>query len=346
MTTKNSLIRCLAGVFAILSMTFAFISPASAETLMMPDRDALMGQGVVVWGVTNQVGGTYTLDCGNGDVDANVALADGSYITKVCTYGAQGTFTATLTSNTAPEAATVDVAVFDGTLLSLIDLRGVRINMAIEDGLRNLWTTQSSLGPNFSAAVTTNWGNNSPWVDASMVVLAFENHGYGLTNDNVAPTGLYQKYIVRRGLNYVMSTLSVRGLGVTPQGDDPCVGSGAGWNGSDCVGLQTASIQGYSVGIAMLGFAGSGALARVNTEVAGVTAGMTYGEILQRLTNALAWGQQDAGNVHRGGVDLFAQRRRIRWVHGGLGDPRPPGRRCRRGDGATVGGHRVPDWHE
>jgi hypothetical protein len=50
----------------------------------------------------------------------------------------------------------------------------------------------------------------------------------------------------------------------------------------------------------MLGFAGSGALAQVNNEVAGVTAGMTYGEVLQRLTNSLAWGQGDVPNG-RGG---------------------------------------------
>ena len=99
-----------------------------------------------------------------------------------------------------------------------------------------------------------------------------------------------------------MSNLSAIALGVTPQGDNPCVGSGAGWNGSDCVGLQTPGDQGYSIALAMLPFASSGALARQNTEVAGATANKTYGEILQRLTNALAWGQIDQNSANgRGG---------------------------------------------
>ena len=52
----------------------------------------------------------------------------------------------------------------------------------------------------------------------------------------------------------------------------------------------------------ILPFGGSGALARVNTEVSGYSNGKTYGEILQRLLNAMAWGQNDpaSGNA-RGG---------------------------------------------
>jgi hypothetical protein len=42
----------------------------------------------------------------------------------------------------------------------------------------------------------------------------------------------------------------------------------------------------------------------VNTEVAGVTNGKTFGEILQRLVNALAWGQNDS-STGRGGWYYF-----------------------------------------
>jgi len=266
---------------------------------MMPDRDALVGEDVVVWGVTDQTPGTYELDCGNGVTTGVVAIADRSYIPLVCNYGAPGTYTATLTTQALGESDTAAVSVFDGAALTPLELRGLQINMAIEDGLRNLWVTQTGRAAGFPTSVTTFWGPNFQYADTSMTVLAFENQGYGLTNDNVAPTGIYEKYIVRRGLNYVMSTLSPVNLGLTPQGDDPCVAVSDG--PAPCVGLTTPADPGYSVGVAMLGFAGSGALARTNTEVAGVTAGMTFGEILQRLTNALAWGQQDAGTVHRGG---------------------------------------------
>lgn len=181
------------------------LSTAGAETLMMPDREALVSENVVVWGVTDQ-GGNYTLDCGNG-TSFNGPVVDGSYIAHVCNYGAQGTFTATLSSDTDGVVASSDVSVFDGAGLTSEDLRGVRINMAIEDGLRYLWTTQTSRQANFPGSTTTDWGGSWPVSATALATLAFENQGYTLPNDNSAPTGLYEKYIVRRGLNYVVSAL-------------------------------------------------------------------------------------------------------------------------------------------
>ena len=63
--------------------------------------------------------------------------------------------------------------------------------------------------------------------------------------------------------------------------------------------------QGYTTALAILGFAGSGALGQVNTEVAGYTNGKTYGEILQRLVNALAWGQNDSSTGQGGWYYTF-----------------------------------------
>jgi hypothetical protein len=177
--------------------------------------------------------------------------------------------------------------------------------MAIQDGLRYLWTAESNRAANFPAAVTTNWGGSFPYAEASMVVLAFENHGFKLANNNSPPTGIYEKYIVRRGLNYVLAQLSSVTLTLQGTGgvNNPCVGPGI--EPAPCVGLRTPADPGYSVAVAMLPFAASGALARINTEIAtglgGVAlGGKTYGEILQRLTNAEAFGQTDSG-TNRGG---------------------------------------------
>ena len=136
------------------------------------------------------------------------------------------------------------------------------------------------------------WNNTGfPYADTSLVVLAFENQGYKITA-NVAPTGIYEKYIVRRGLNYVISQLSTSALGLTPAGNNPCVGVPAA-TFADCVGLAPPGDPATPRRWPSCAFAGSGALAQVNTEVAGITNGKTYGEILQRLVNALAWGQND-----------------------------------------------------
>lgn len=278
-------------------LLLAFPLAGLAETLMMPDRSALMGTNVVVWGVTDQAG-TYELDCGNGVTTGVVPIVDKSYIPLVCNYGAQGVFTATLT--VGAEQASAKVAVFDAGAVTAEVLRGVQINMAIEDGLRYLWTSQSSRAANFPTSVTTNWAGSFAYAEAAFVALAFENHGYLLPNDNSMPTGLYQKYIVRRALNYVLTTLSSITLTVQAPANDPCVGPGI--EPAPCGGFTTPADPGYSVAIAILPFAASGALARVNTEVAGVTNGMTYGEILQRMTNSEAFGMTDSPSARRGGV--------------------------------------------
>jgi hypothetical protein len=294
--------RSIAGAALLIAVT---ASTAVAETLVMPERDTRIGTDTVVWGVTTQDNGTaYTLDCGDDAGTQNEAgnVADRSYINLVCNYPNPGIKQATLTVD--GETATVEVTVFDPATLpggaTGDENRALGINMAIEDGLRYLWTAQASRAANFPAGVSTNWGGSFPYADAALITLAFENHAYLLASDGSAPTGVYEKYIVRRGLNYVMSNLSNVNLDVTPQGDDPCVGVSDG--PAPCTGLRTPGDPGYSIPVAMLPFAASGALARVNTEVAGDTAGMTFGEILQRLSNTQAWGMTDGvGNVARGG---------------------------------------------
>jgi hypothetical protein len=288
-------------------------SAVSAETLMMPSRDARTTAPVVVWGVTTQVQGASlpcALDFGDLSAPFNCTGVDRSYIAQSHTYASQGTYTARLT--VGAETTTTTIQVFIPALLvggvAGDNNRSLGINMAIQDGLRYLWTSQTSRAANFPASVTTNWNNTGfHYADTSMVVLAFENQGYKIAA-NVAPTGIYEKYVVRRGLNHVLSNLSNVDLGVTPAGNNPCIGVPAA-TFVDCKGLRPPADTGYTTALAILGFAGSGALTHVNTEVGscsgaspGIHCGKTYGEILQRLVNALAWGQNDSGNG-RGGWD-------------------------------------------
>lgn len=298
----RNLVASWAAILALASIT----SISSAETLMMPNRDARTTAPVVVWGVTTQVQSaalTCVMDFGDGSPTQGCNGVDRSYIAFPHTYANQGTFTATLT--VGAESASTVIRVFnpaafaDGGAAGDSN-RSLGINMAIEDGLRFLWTNQVNRAANFPAGTTTNWNNtfSFPYADTSLVVLAFENHGYKITA-NVAPTGLYEKYIVRRGLNYVLGSLVTFNLGLTPAGNDPCIAVPA----PACTGFSPPGDPGYSAAVAILSLAGSGALAHVNNEVAGITNGMTYGEILQRIVNALAWGQGDAGGFGRGGWD-------------------------------------------
>lgn len=296
-------IIAIAATFLALATT---ASVSNAETLLMPNRDARTTAPVVVWGAHTQAAGTAcSLDFGDGTPAFNCTGVDRSYIAQAHTYALQDTYTATLTVGL--EVTTTTIRVFNPALFADggaagASNRSLGVNMAIQDGLRWLWTQQSNRAANFPGGTTTAWSTSGfPAADTSLVVLAFENQGYRITA-NVAPTGIYEKYIVRRGLNFVLSRLDVLGLGNTPAGNNPCVGVPVDAN--VCQGLKTIEgDDGYVTAVAILGLAGSGALAQVNTEVAGVTNGKTYGEILQRLVNALAWGQNDAGGSGRGGWD-------------------------------------------
>ena len=299
-TTVSRVTRWAGQAVVLALATLVTVSSASAETLMMPKRDALKGTSMVVWGVHTQSGSpACSIDFGDATPAADCTGLDRSYVTLNHTYATSGNFIATLT--VGAETATVAIQVFDGLAMTADNLRSLKVNMAIQDGLRYLWTSQANRAGDFPASVTTNWGNSYSYADAALIVLAFENHGYKLTG-NAAPTGLYEKYVVRRGLNYVLSQLSQITLGVQTAGN-PCVGAGTGWDGSDCIGLSTTTgdnHSGYGTSVSILPFAASGALSRVNTEVAGATANMTYGEVLQRLVNTAAWGQTDSG-AGRGG---------------------------------------------
>lgn len=274
----------------------ATATAASAETLLMPTRDARTTAPVVVWGVHTQPDGTVcSLDFGDLSPAYNCTGVDRSYIAQAHTYANQGTYTVRLTVGL--ETTTSTIQVFNPALLvggvSGANNRSLGINMAIQDGLRYLWTSQVDRAANFPASTTTSWNDHyADFAVTSLVTLAFENQGYKITA-NVPPTGIYEKYIVRRGLNFVLSSLSEETLGPTPAGNNPCVGVPAG-TFADCIGYRPPWDTGYTTATAILSVAGSGALTHVNTESGGVTAGKTYGEILQRLVNALAWGQNDA----------------------------------------------------
>lgn len=279
-------------------------SAVSAETLMMPNRDMLMGASEVVWGITTLPNGaatTYTIDYGDGVVSAPVAVTDRSYIATNHTYALSGVYTATLrvTNGANTETATVQVNVYNGASLNAFDLRNLNVNRAIQNGLRYLWTSQSNR-TTFDTNNQTNWGNfANPFT--ALTVLAFENHGYRLPNSDAMPTGLYQKYAVRRGFNYVLARLTTLNISITPAGNDPCIGVPNDANKCVALSAQTTNDPGYENGIALLPFAGSGALNRTVTEVATANvASKTYGEILQRMVNASIWGQNDSG-TGRGG---------------------------------------------
>ena len=259
-------IRLSSIVALVLSVT---ASTAAAETLMMPNRDMLMGTSEVVWGITTLPDGaatTYTINFGDGVTTAPAAVTDRSYIALNHTYALSGVYTATLTvmNGATTQTATVTLNVYNSALLSAFDLRNLNVNRSIQDGLRYLWYSQSNR-TTFDTNIETAWGNYvNPFT--ALAVLAFENHGYRLPNSNAVPVGIYPKYAVRRGFNYVLARMTTLTIGVTPGGNDPCLSVPAPV--CSALSAQTTGDPGYENGIALLPFAASGALSRTVTEVA------------------------------------------------------------------------------
>jgi len=93
---------------------------ASAETLLMPKRDFLMGTPEVVWGVTTQANGTaFVIDFGDGS-QASGTVADRSYVAFSHTFPISGPLTVQLCVGAGAvipgcsgELATVGINVFN-----------------------------------------------------------------------------------------------------------------------------------------------------------------------------------------------------------------------------------------
>jgi hypothetical protein len=310
-------------VAALLATTS--LASASTNVLMMRDRPALVNTPVVVWGNTSFPDGTYTIDFGDTTAPATGTVTDPSFIAATHTYTASGTFTArlTVTSMSAmTDSETAVITVSDPATTNAFDLRQAKIDMAIEDGLRWLYVNRTDQ----TSPPTTSWSlSGSTFAGTSLVALAFQNHSHLVTND---PTkDIYQR-VIQRALNFIFDEVSTQSLtlqptGLNPLGNDPCVGPGI--EAAPCMGLAagTGFLSGYETSIATFAVAAAtaGAPGRVveaglGSQNANFVAGKTYAEILQRMVNAVAWGQNDGNGG--GGSDLVAAAAALSCDEGGF----------------------------
>jgi hypothetical protein len=290
----SRLVLMAAGMVAMAAAT------ASADTRIMPTRQALMGTSIIVWGNTDQANGTpFTLDCGNG-ASTTGTVADRSYIQRSCTYASANTFTATLT--VGAESKSTAIAVVDPATASAFDLRATKINMAIEDGLRFLYQSQLNRAAAFLTNMTS-WNSNTtasnPNAFTALAILAMENHGHPFNGTDIyAP-------VVQRGLNYLFDKLGQINMSSDcGTASDPCVNIPAPTN----IGLGASDgNNGYATPIyaaaiaAAVNVAGATVVGPgIGSNNANFVVGRSYAEILQRIVDADAWGQSTSGNGQGG----------------------------------------------
>ena len=282
-------------------------SVASAQTTIMPDRDALAGTPIVVWGNTYEASGPITISFGDGSTDATPAFNTGnqSYIALNHTYtvadlGGDKAKTFTVTLNVGGGGGTEDTAevtVWDPAHAGMTasELEDIEINMAIEDGLRWQYVFVSSRefrhdnGWNFA-----NWSGGNSF--SALATLAFENHSHLASpacGASPKPECTIYSPVVQGGLNYVFAILIAQPLGAQLHGD-PCISGGiipASPN-TLCNGLREGgSPNSYRTPIALLPITASqlpGAIVGV-----GAAIGQSYLEVAQRIVNTMAWGMQD-----------------------------------------------------
>ena len=309
MSCINRRIYCV--TFLVIALFAVGSVDAIAQTSqLMPNRDALSGTSMVVWGNTTAPAGTvYKLEYGDlAEENGTVPAGGSSYLAFNHTYSTalpQEGFTATLTIGSS--SATVDIKVTNDVAAGLTaeQKREIETNMAIEDGLRFLYQSVENLeATHVGGWATVQWPNNHGSVGSfgSMSLLAFENHGYLPTGNHIyAP-------LVQGGINYIFSLLTpitLQNGGSGEPAGSPCVGIGTPSGDLTCEGLYAPSAGsiGYSTAVVMLAITGSGVTQAwtATTGDATYVNGQTYASIVQRLSNAVVWGQSDGDDLDRGG---------------------------------------------
>lgn len=240
---------------------------------MPADRQAWVGEGIVLWGNVNSDDPalTYEWDFGDASPVAVGAVIDPHYIPESHSYAAVASYTATLTVSDVGGpigSASVVIDVLDPVPLTPEEKLEIDVNQTIQDGLRWLYLDQNLPTGYWEWG---DWGSDRPAVTAE-AILAFENHGYLPTDDvNVA---IYAEY-VELGLNYIVSQAMTEAAGV---GDPDGNGNGvrAYWTG------LSSNRDPLMTGMAMAALVGSGDQA-------------SYMTLIEDAVDYLAWAQNGDG---------------------------------------------------
>ncbi|MBI3194931.1 MAG: T9SS type A sorting domain-containing protein [Ignavibacteriae bacterium] len=229
-----------------------------------------------VWG--NVHGGTspykYYLFYGDGAMDSG-NVTDAHNIAKNHTYATAGPKTMKLIVTDALGRSDSDQSVIQVFASST---QQIRVNMAIEKGLRYLYLNQYSTGY---------WADNSNAnASTGMALLAFEENGHLPVND--IDDDIYSEY-VRKGLNYLFGNATT--MAMTPQtaGIPDINGNGLG---------VYVSTNTYANGMGILGIIGahlSAASAKNDTIPVGAYKGKTFYDFVVDAVDQWCYSQTDAG---------------------------------------------------
>lgn len=236
------------------------------------------GNPLDLWGNVKYDGAgtlTYTWNFGAGEGTATGTVGNNANISEAHTYGATGSFLATLTvtDGTETDTDTVAIDVVPQTL-------GVEKNLAIQKGLRCQYQDRASTTVNGEQGYFWH-GKDDATTDAALAVLAFENHGHLGRND--ADEDIYAE-TVQGGLNYMF--YYGRCVGATATDPDSDINA----NGQKCY-LYSTNL--YDMGITTMAIAGSASPGEtVGPAGNAAIVGKTYQELLEDMVDYIAFAQE------------------------------------------------------
>lgn len=257
------------------------VRPIRVNTMPSNSRSTSYANALVniahdVWG--NVHGGTspykYYLFYGDGSMDSG-NVTDAHNIAKNHTYTTAGPKTMNLIVVDALGRSDSDQSVIQVYASST---QQIRVNMAIEKGLRYLYLYQYATGY---------WADNSNTnASTGMALLAFEENGHLPGND--IDDDIYSEY-VRKGLNYLFGNATTMAMSPQTAGIPDINGNGLG---------VYVSSNTYANGMGTLGIVGahlSSASAKNDTIPVGAYKGKTYYDFIVDAVDQWCYSQTDAG---------------------------------------------------
>ena len=250
------------------------------------------GNNLELWGrVTQYTGGlplTYTWDFGAGEGSATGTVGNADNIAESHTYGATGSYVATLTVSDVAAGGidTASAKVFIDVAPNTLD---VSKNLAIQRALKYLYMNRLSWNITGNTSCDAYYWSNTDWTgDTGLAVLAFEDYNHRATND---PNQDIYADTVQRGLWFVEGQLRTTDAANTPNTDSDLNGNG----------LKTYEAysggNAYRNGIVAMAIANSKDPTHVSTcgfpsGEPGVQ-GMSYKTILEDVVDYIAYAQED-----------------------------------------------------
>ncbi len=303
-------VRSRLAIPAVMALLLASVPGLAGLVLRvntMPDRYAWAGEELILWGNAEGAGPlSYTWNFGDGSPPVSGPVSQDYYIPATHTYVNRpgetfSIYVATLTVSDGINLDTdrVKIGVIDSSALTPAQVLQVKVNIAIEDGLRWLYLIAM---PYVVGELPL---DDNDWTLAifAEAILAYEIQGHLPTAD---PDEDIYTELVQVGLDYIFSHAQSEAMEVQSAGDPDTDGDG--------LGLYFA-VEGssplYTTGIAMTAIVASGC-PECRVEVSdspvdlpgSLVDGWTYREVIRDAVDYIAYAQNEARSTEgyeRGG---------------------------------------------